>query len=574
MRCIGLVLGLCLCACSAGREPAGIATCGDNTCTSGTENCWNCSADCACACGDGVCTHGEACATCPADCDCTTLAATPPMGWNSWNRFQCGIDEKMTVQMADALVASGMKDAGYRFINLDDCWQASRDANGAIVADPATFNGGIASLAQSIHDLGLEFGLYTCAGPLTCAGRPGSKDHEIKDMQAYADWGVDCVKVDWCGTTGYVAKTQYGLFHDGIAKSGRNIVLSLCNWGEQDPWVWGAGAGQLWRTSGDITDVFFSMVLNLNAAALHAAYAGPGHWNDPDMLEVGNGKMTTEEDRAHMSLWAILSAPLIAGCDLRTMDAATQAILTNPEVIAVNQDPLGLQGVRVVEAGDTTAEVWAKPLAHPGWRAVVVFNPSDVTATMELATVQFGVPPVQVRDLWARADVGRLEALGPLTLPPHASRMFVLKGTDASPPSGETELAKLGRSYAAHSSAAIAIDTASGGTPLRIRGQSFATGVGVFAGSILVIPTLGHCQKFTASIGIDDAAGGKGSSAFEVWGDGKKLYDSGIMTGADAAKRIEVDLNGRMQLKLVTTAGGDSEDADLGDWAEALVTCQ
>ncbi len=563
-------------ACGTSVAPA-VALCGDGTC-SPSENCWTCASDCACSCGDGVCTHGEFCHVCAADCDCTTLAATPPMGWNSWNRFQCNVDAQLIADTASAMSTSGMASLGYRFINIDDCWQASRDASGAIIADPKTFPNGIAKLADTVHGDGLQFGVYTCVGDKTCAGRPGSRDHEAQDMKTYADWGVDYVKIDWCYTDGLDAPTQYGKFRDGIAKSGRDIVLSLCDWGVQEPWVWGAGAGQLWRTSGDISDGFISMYLNLNVAAQHAAYAGPGHWNDPDMLEVGNGHMTTEEYRSHMSLWAMLSAPLIAGCDLRTLgaDPAAHSILTNAQVIAVDQDPLGLQGVRIVEATDSGAEVWAKPLAQMGWRAVVVFNPSDVTMTMAIGSVDFGLAnaPVQVHDLWNAGADATLDTLGPLTLAPHASRTFVLKGQEPLAPAGTTPVSALRWTYQASAQGGIAKDTAHDGSPLTLRGKTFAHGLGAFAGSIVVTPLSGRCSRFTATVGIDDAADGKGSAAFQVWMDGKKRYDSGVMTGIDAANSVDLDVTGAMLLKLVTTSGGDTEDGDFADWAGAVLSCE
>ncbi len=574
MRRFSRLAVLCIATACAPSPAVNAPVCGDGACAT-SENSWSCAADCPARCGDGVCSHGEVCANCAADCDCTTLAATPPMGWNSWNRFQCNIDETLARATADALVSSGMQAAGYRFINLDDCWQTDRAADGTIIADPVKFASGIAKLASDIHAKGLEFGVYTCAGPLTCALRPGSKDHEFQDMATYASWGVDYVKVDWCGTNGYDARTQYGLFHDGIAQASHRLVLSLCNWGEQLPWIWGAGAGQLWRTSGDISDSYFSMVLNTNVAAQHAAYAGPGHWNDPDMLEVGNGKMTLDEYRSHMALWAILSAPLIAGCDLRTMDAATRELLTNPEVIAVDQDALGLQGLRIAEATDTAPEIWAKPLAQPGWRAVVVFNPGDVTATADLTTVDFALAPgvVQVRDLWAKSDIGALDKLGPLVLAPHASRMFRLAGAEATLPSGQTAVSALKWSYPANSQGEIARDTAFGGTPLTIAGTAFSHGLGAYSGSVALVAVSGRCTAFRASIGIDQIGGGKGSVGFEVWADGKRVFSSGVVTGADGAKSVDVDLTGVTFLKLVTTSGNDSEDNDFADWADASLTC-
>lgn len=555
--------------------------CGDGTCDPG-ETCWNCAADCACRCGDGVCTHGEACRNCAADCDCTTLAATPPMGWNSWNKFACDISQTLAVEIADALVSSGMKDAGYRFLNLDDCWQVSRDEQGEIVPDADRFAGGMKALADQVHDRGLKFGVYTCGGSMTCQKRPGSLDHEAQDMKTYAGWGVDYVKVDWCFAEGLVAKTQYMKFHDGIDASGRPIVLSLCNWGQQDPWVWGAEAGSLWRTTGDISDSFTSMLLNLELTQQRAAYAGPGHWNDPDMLEVGNGGMTADEYRSHMGLWAIVAAPLIAGNDLRTMDADTKEILTNAEVIAVSQDPLGVQGVRVVEGDGYTPDVWVRPLANPGWRAVVVFNRGfePVTGELPVAALGLGAGPVTLRDLWSHQDLGPMGASFPVELAAGASRMFLAKGAEPVPPAGESFLSDLPWIHQANSRGPVERDRANGGTvagdgpALSLRGKAYAKGVGAYAGSIVMVPLGGRCSAFRADAGLDDAAGGGGSATFEVWADGAKVYDSGVMTGQDPAKAVDVALDGKMLLKLVTTAASDYEEKDFADWADARITCR
>ncbi|MBM4371546.1 MAG: glycoside hydrolase family 27 protein, partial [Deltaproteobacteria bacterium] len=297
------------------------------------------------------------------------LAATPPMGWNSWNLFACDIDQDLILSTAEAMVESGMAALGYEYVNLDDCWQVDRDADGVIVADPERFPDGIAALADAVHALGLKLGVYTCAGTLTCQERPGSFGYEALDMATYAAWGVDYVKVDWCFAEELDAAERYGLFRDGIAATGREMMLSICNWGFQEPWVWGPETGQLWRTSGDIQDSLLPLLVNLFAVEPLAPFAGPGRWNDPDMLEVGNGGMDNDLYRAHFGLWAILAAPLLAGNDLRDMDPETLAILTNPEIIAVDQDALGLQAVllRVTDG----VRVYARPLAGDGIRAVL-----------------------------------------------------------------------------------------------------------------------------------------------------------------------------------------------------------
>ncbi|HXY20246.1 MAG TPA: glycoside hydrolase family 27 protein [Gemmatimonadales bacterium] len=336
------------------------------------------------------------------------LARTPPMGWNTWNKFGCDVSEKLIQETADAMVASGMRDAGYRYVVIDDCWQVARDSAGAIVADSQRFPHGIKAVADYVHAKGLLFGIYTDAGSKTCQGRPGTLDHEAQDARTYASWGVDYVKEDWCNSRGLTAPVQYRKFHDALVATGRPIVLSLCEWGSNRPWEWAAGIGHLWRTTGDIEDTWASMLANLDASSPHQAVAGPGGWNDPDMLEVGNGGMTDDEYRAHLSLWAIVAAPLIAGNDLRTMSAATRDILTNREVLAVDQDSLGTEGW-LAEQVTPGLQVWVKPLAGGG-RAVALLNRTDAGARIAVDWPGVGLArgaAAQVRDLWAHAERGR-----------------------------------------------------------------------------------------------------------------------------------------------------------------------
>jgi alpha-galactosidase len=335
------------------------------------------------------------------------LARTPPMGWNTWNKFACDVSEQLIEETADAMVSSGMKDAGYRYLVIDDCWQVSRDSAGTIVADPQRFPNGIKAVADYVHAKGLLFGIYTDAGTKTCQGRPGTLDHEAQDARTYASWGVDYVKEDWCNARGLNAPAQYRKFHDALVATGRPIVLSICEWGSNRPWEWAAGIGHLWRTTEDIEDRWSSMLANLDASATHQAVAGPGGWNDPDMLEVGNGGMTDEEYRAHLSMWAIVAAPLIAGNDVRTMSPATRDILTNREVIAVDQDSLGVEGWMVSQV-TPGLQVWSKPL-RGGARAVALLNRTDSAGTISVEWQDIGLArggQASVRDLWAHADRG------------------------------------------------------------------------------------------------------------------------------------------------------------------------
>src|ERR1700733_28787 len=349
------------------------------------------------------------------------LAPTPPMGWNSWNKFGCNVSEDMIKNMADAVVKSGMKDAGYEYVNIDDCWQVSRDASGNIVVDPQRFPRGMKVVGDYIHSLGLKFGVYSDAGSKTCAGRPGGLGHEYQDAIQYAAWGVDYLKYDWCNTTTQDAKASYANMRAALDASGRPIVLSICEWGTAKPWLWGKEAGgNLWRTTGDISDRFEGqikwpdgsccsngMLAILDQQAGLASYAGPGHWNDPDMLEVGNGGMTDTEYRSHFSLWAILAAPLIAGNDVRNMRPEIRDILTNKEVIAVDQDSLGSEGKRVKKNGDL--EVWSKQMKD-GSRAVILFNRGSGDHEITVNWEDLGYPDhleAAVRDLWQKKDLGR-----------------------------------------------------------------------------------------------------------------------------------------------------------------------
>ncbi len=358
------------------------------------------------------------------------LARTPPMGWNSWNKFACNVSEQLIKEIADAMVASGMKRVGYQYVNIDDCWQVSRDSAGNIVADPVRFPGGMKALADYVHAKGLKLGIYTDAGTMTCEKRPGSLDHELQDAKTYADWGVDYVKIDWCHTEGLDPQKQYTKFRDALAQCGRPIVFSICNWGRNQPWTWGPATGNLWRTTGDIQDNWASALKILdNPSQQHAEAAGPGGWNDPDMLEVGNGKMTDAEYRSHFSLWAMMAAPLIAGNDLRSMSQATKDILMNAEVIAIDQDAAGKQGTRIRAEGGL--EVWAKPLKQKGAVAVVLFNRGEAAADINANWGEVGLPSgkAKVRDLWAHADRGVYSDSFKASVPSHGVVMLKVVST-------------------------------------------------------------------------------------------------------------------------------------------------
>jgi alpha-galactosidase len=363
------------------------------------------------------------------------LAKTPPMGWNSWNKFACNVSEKLIKEMADAMVTSGMRDAGYVYLVIDDCWQIDRDAQGNILPDPQRFPSGMKALADYVHSKGLKFGLYSDAGTLTCQKRPGSRGYEFQDARQYAAWGVDYLKYDWCSTGTQNAPAAYSIMRDALAKAGRPIVFSICEWGTSKPWLWAGSVGNLWRTTGDIQDCWdckrdwggMGVVHILDLQDGLESYAGPGRWNDPDMLEVGNGGMSTTEYRSHFSLWCILASPLMAGNDLRSMPREVAEILTNREVIAVDQDSLGMQGRRVKRNGEW--EVWAKQLADGG-RAVVLFNRGQKAADISVSWTDIGYPPhltAKVRDLWAHKDLGNLSEKFSAAVPSHGVVMVTIK---------------------------------------------------------------------------------------------------------------------------------------------------
>jgi alpha-galactosidase len=364
----------------------------------------------------------------PAKAQGNDLAARPPMGWNSWNHFREKVDDAAVRAQAEAMVSSGMRDAGYTYINIDDTWEGVRDSKGNIQTNSKFPD--MKALADFVHSKGLKLGIYSSPGAKTCAKFEGSLGHELQDAQTYAAWGIDYLKYDLCGlrdelraaptpeAAHKIMVDAYIKMRDALRGTGRPIVYSLCQYGNDAVWEWGPSVGgNLWRTTGDITDKYARMAeIGFGQAGL-ARFAGPGHWNDPDMLEVGNGGMTTEEYRTHMSLWAILAAPLLAGNDLSTMTPETVALLTNRDVIAIDQDAMGKQGDRVSAEGPI--EVWVRPLAD-GSKAVGIFNrhPSAMTAHVDFQ--KLGFPhAVKAKDLWQAKDLGTIGAPYTVTLPGH-----------------------------------------------------------------------------------------------------------------------------------------------------------
>jgi alpha-galactosidase len=361
------------------------------------------------------------------------VAQTPPMGWNSWNYFADKVDDKGVRAAADQIVASGMKDAGYVYVNIDDTWQGDRDTNG--VLHPNSKFPDMKALADYVHAKGLKLGIYSSPGPKTCAGYEGSLGHEQQDAQMYASWGIDYLKYDLCSYIPAVMEKQaphdpagqmrlmaeaYVKMGNALRATGRPIVFSLCQYGWDASWEWAPQlGGNLWRTTGDITPRWDRIYAILSQQEGLEAYAGPGHWNDPDMLEVGNGRLTPAENRSHFSMWAMLAAPLLAGNDLTKMTPEIKDILTNRDVIAIDQDVLGKQGSRIYSDGEV--EVWTRHLSG-GALAVAVLNVGGrrySTHPFHLNLERLGMHgPQQGKDLWAAKDVTLTDGM-PLELGTH-----------------------------------------------------------------------------------------------------------------------------------------------------------
>ncbi|MBB5895290.1 NPCBM/NEW2 domain-containing protein [Kutzneria kofuensis] len=630
------------------------------------------------------------------------LARTPQMGFNNWNATHCSGDfnEAMVKGIADLFVSSGLKDAGYQYVNLDDCWALpSRDASGNLVPDPVRFPDGIKAVADYVHAKGLKFGLYSSAGTKTCnsAGFPGGLGHEKQDAALWASRGVDYLKYDNCNNQGVDAVQRYTAMRDALAATGRPILYSLCEWGQNQPWNWATDVGNSWRTTGDISDKFSSMLANFKKNVVLAQYAGPGHWNDPDMLEVGNGGMTDTEYRSHFSLWSIMAAPLLIGSDIRKATPATMSILTNRDIIAVDQDPLGIQGTELSNANGL--HVIAKPLAN-GDRAVALFNENTTPATISTTAAAVGLPKAfgyQLDDLWSHRTTetaGKISA----TVPAHGTAMFrVHSGGDwwSNPPAvhtsadlpvpypGAPALVQPGTtttvttvtsndgvlpglfgdvkltgpagwtvkattttfypvlppghdvstkwsvttpagtppgSYPLHVSTTyapgrstvdydmtvsvatpLAVGTtglgddpwlsadngygpverntsngeskAGDGHPIKLGGVTYAKGLGTNAPSTITYYLGGRCSTISSTVGLDDEKTGAGSVTFEIWADGKKVADSGLIKRGDPAQTLTADATGASLLRLIVTDGGDGNTNDHADWANAQITC-
>ncbi|MHC4131708.1 MAG: NPCBM/NEW2 domain-containing protein [Planctomycetota bacterium] len=528
------------------------------------------------------------------DTENNRLALTPPMGWNSWNAFETDIDEEKIKQIADAMVDSGMRDSGYIYLVLDDGWMAdSRDNNGNLTADPNKFPSGMKAIGDYIHSKGLKFGLYEDRGHLTCQQLPGSFEHEREDMNTFASWGVDYIKMDSCfaENNGRLSSEDYTLYRYSIMSTGRPMVLSISDFGN-GAWAWGGEEmSQLWRTSYDIypwmDSVYYCADTSAGDLSIHPAFnglwqfAGPGHWNDPDMLQVGNMKETIE-DKAHFSLWCILTAPLMAGNDIRSMSETVKNILTAPGVIKVNQDPRGIQGYKVYDNGDH--EIYNKPL-YDGTTAVLLLNKGEETASITVTWDMIGLSGKQkVRDLWARKELGYFTNYYTAENLSQHGIMFIKVGsvgpelpTPAPLPLEKYAITKSGTTYLSD----LYYLWRNGNHPkkdrnfnderITINGVIYNKGLGCSGDSKVMYKLNKMGDRFKAFVGLGDSYDGNGTGRFRIYNEdlfgNRVLFDSGDMHKGSLAKQIDLDVKGIECLLLVF----EGENV-LGTWAEAQIT--
>ncbi len=633
------------------------------------------------------------------------LAATPPMGWNDWYSFGCNVSASLIEQTAQAMVTSGMKAAGYQYVNIDDCWlDPQRAADGSLQADPAKFPDGIKAVADYVHSLGLKLGIYEDVGTKTCAGYPGSYGHYQQDAQTLASWGIDFVKMDWCNvpfsdfpglTQQQVAENLYTEFGQALRATGRPILYSICEWNPSlQPWTWAPEIANMWRSNDDYGDTWSQVLGNLGQEASLAGYAGPGHWNDPDILQIGRSGLTTSEDQAQFSMWAMLSAPLLAGNDLRSMTPAVRDILTNREVIAIDQDPLGAEATRLSEQGN--ADVWVKQLAN-GDRAIMLLNRGSTPLSISTTARAAGLPAAggyRVRNLWTHttsesagviaASVPPMSAVlftaaplhGPLAgLPPltdvavsvpalypgstyqvagpgqtitvpatfrndgrtaitdarlslNAPAGWTVTGTPPSqavlrsggdltgtwqvtvppgtspgsytltaaasyrwsgrhaagssgdggltvavPPSGTPYLDTLSWLSASNGYGPVLIDKNYYGGPLTIHGVTYAHGLWTNSPADITYYLGGNCTTFTADLGLDDSDAGQGSVDYQIYADGTKVYDSGVVTNSTPTVHASVSVSGAQVLEITVAEGNGTPTYGNADIAAPQLSC-
>jgi alpha-galactosidase len=507
------------------------------------------------------------------------LSTRPPMGWNGWNRFRCSpeLNEESFKQMVDAFIQHGLKDAGYTYVNLDDCWQVDRDENDNIVVDKERFPGGIKVLSDYVHSKGLKFGIYTSAGRITCEKRPGSYGFEKKDVQTYADWGVDYIKVDWCGIEYLDTLTQYKVWKEAIADVGRPMILSIAIANidyipNTKVWMWGREAGYLWRTAIDINDYWPDVLRVFDKNAKYAEYSGPGGWNDSDMLQVGNGNMTFEEYRTHFTLWAVSSSPLILGNDLRNMSEEIQRLVTQPEVIAINQDPLGVAASLVSEKDGL--QVWSKQIESKGKRAVVLLNRTEEEAEMTVFWKDLNLLPlVMVRDVWQEHEKGISKDSYTTKVPSHGVVLLKVQGFDSTdsvsiPPLPDV----VHEGYLFDQHGIEVTDNDSKNTHILKDPQHRGLIMSPF--SNIRYHLNGLCQQLASYIEVQHASLDPADITFKVYTDGR-LALSKQMLKTDFPTRIAVDVSKVRVVDLfIEPKDQYFIDGQEGLWGDLYITCK
>lgn len=511
------------------------------------------------------------------------LGRVPQMGWNPWNIFYGNIDQKKMLEVAHAMKDKGMLDAGYEYFCLDDNWMdRRRDSQGRLKAHPTRFSKGIKWLADTLHAMGFKFGIYGDRGTMTCMNIPysGSYGNEQLDAETFAAWDVDYLKYDNCNASWSTVRQDYEKMSGIITKVSRPIFYAICCWGYNGDWM--MPAGNSWRTTSDIAASWnlLGSITDQNHKLFPSA--GPGYWNDPDMLEVGNGQLTTNECISHFSLWCIMAAPLIAGNDVRRMNNTIRDIYCNKEAIAVDQDSLGVQGRRVRDEGNY--EVWLKPLKS--WvgkeKAVVLFNRSGSSRNMNVKWEEVGLDPTKaatVRDLWKHQDMGSFTGEYSTSVANHGSAMLKIVGEPKlSPPTQDSYLSDLEWYHMANGFGPAEKDKSNGnagandGRTITLNGTTYSKGLGTHAPSELVYYLGGKGLKFTADVGVDDEVGNSGSVQFRVLGDMKQLYASGGMYGNTSTKKIDVDISGVQVLRLLVTQYNSNTTSDHASWGNARIT--
>ncbi len=536
------------------------------------------------------------------------------MGWNTWNTFGCNVSETLVKQITDTMASNGMRDAGYRYVSIDDCWMKGRGADGTVLANPSTFPSGMKSLADYVHGKGMLLGLYSTNYTLTCAGRGGRADptlvgsygHEEQDAETYASWGIDYLKFDNCDGPSEPYVAMRSALDDIAQSTGRSIYLDLHYTSRPDAFLhtpdnWAAmTVGDASRIASDIKNNWTSVARIIDdARTLAPAYNLPGFHGDMDALEVGRGVLTADEDRTHVSIWAIMSAPLIAGNDLRSQTADTLALLTNPEVIAIDQDALHFGASEITSSGaPANTHVLAKPISGSGNRAVALLNEGSSAANVTVNFADLGLAggaSATVRDVWARKSLGSFTNSFSAEVPSHGTVLVTIAGHEPAL-SGTVSLASTRWAYAVYNkidtlsvASNIAIDAAPppASGSMSIAGTKFSKGFGIVGAPTQMAWRLdGHCSTFTSSVGMDDTSKAWGAVSFEVWGDGNKLYDSGMMQPGTAAKHVSVDVSHVGMLRLIVTGrtgaqindligrSGGSSVNDSSDWANPQVQCQ